>query len=193
LRSTLWPSAKWRLAGRGRATTTRPCCAARAAILARGAGRHRRGSRRRCRVLCAANRADPDQPRNVCRAGGDFWPVVCAIPFDDDDLDPDRAHRQRHDLWSCRQHLDARSRHRPQARAPHQGRHGVDQHSQFWRSGTALWRLQTIRLAARGATKLSNFTLKSKQWRRHCRSAYLSAGAARARPAFQAIAMFIRL
>jgi phenylacetaldehyde dehydrogenase len=94
-----------------------------------------------------------------------FGPVVCAIPFDDDDLD--RIARTANDTpYGLRQHLDPRPRHRPQARPPHQGRHSVDQHSQFRRSGPALWRLQAIGLGPRNGVRGDRTLHRSEGGRR---------------------------
>jgi Aldehyde dehydrogenase family len=78
-----------------------------------------------------------------------FGPVVCAMPYDDDDLESHRQAGQRDRVRARRLDLDPRHRHRAQARAQAEGRLGVDQHPQLQRRGTALRWLQAIWLGAR--------------------------------------------
>ena len=78
-----------------------------------------------------------------------FGPVVCATPFDDDDLDRDRQAGQRHDLRPGRQRVDAQRRHGAQAGEPHSLRHGVDQLPQRVRRVAAVRWLQAVRLGPR--------------------------------------------
>jgi phenylacetaldehyde dehydrogenase len=95
-----------------------------------------------------------------------FGPVLCAMRFDDDDLDRHRQGSQPDDVRPRRQRLDSRSQPRPSDGAQDQGRHGRREYARINRSGPALRRIQTIGLGAGKRTRCHR-TLYGSEVSRH--------------------------